>query len=197
MTRRRRTLYLTLGVLAVLIGCVAFDVGHSATRSDRASDLRALASEVRSDLASCNSSLDDSFSAYSEVVSGRHDELSAAEGIIRGDAPECTPVENSDLYDLATLEATPTLRAYNLQPALIQFEEWAYPNATAVMTDLAQLLSDPTSPNAKADALSHLAQMGQLSRAAEQSFGSAATKLGTDIPGFDIGPPNGQGTSSL
>ena len=197
MTRRRRTLYLALGVLAVVIGSVAFDIGHSATRADRASDLRALASQVKSDLASCNASLNDSFSAYTAVLNGRHDELSAAEGIIRGDAPECTPVENSDLYDLATLEATPSLRAYNLQPAMIQFGEWAYPDANGVMTDLAKLLSDPTSATAKADAVSRLAQMTQLSRSAEGSFGSAATRLGTGIPGFNLGPANGEGTAGL
>jgi len=197
LKRRRRTLYLALGVVAVVIGSVAFDIGHSATRADRASDLRALASEVKSDLASCNASLNDSFSAYSAVVNGRHNELSAAEGIIRGDAPECTPVENSDLYDLATLEATPTLRAYNLQPAITQFEEWAFPNATGVMSDLEKLLGDPGSAATKADAASRLAQMTQLSRAAEGSFGAAAARLGTGIAGFDLGPADGAGTPGL
>ena len=55
--------YVLLGVAAMVLASIAFDVGHHATTSDRASDLRGLVNQVKTDLASCNASIRDSFAA--------------------------------------------------------------------------------------------------------------------------------------
>jgi hypothetical protein len=176
-----------LGVAAVLAASIAFDVGHSATRGNRASDLRSLVSQVKTDLTSCNASAGDSFAAYTEVVGGRHDELGAAKSIIGGDQPYCTPVGNTDLYDLATLEVPGTLRTYNLQPAVQELSTWAYPDAAAAITDVGQMLAHPSDAGARQDLTARLNEMAQLDRSAQASFDRAAAALGTSVDNMNLG----------
>jgi hypothetical protein len=191
LRRIRRGHYVLLGVAAVVLASVATDIGHRASTSDRASDLRGLVNEVKSDLASCNASVRDSFSAYSEVVRGRPDERSAAEGIVNGDEPNCTPVANSDLYDLATLETPGTLRSFGVQAATVNLSSWAFPDAAATISDLGQLLTHPDDQAAGQDLTRRMDDMARLDQSAEGTFAAAATALHTGISSLDLRSTDG------
>ena len=89
MTRRGR--WVVAGVAVTVALSAAFDIGHGGGTRGRAGDLTALVATINTDIAACNSSLRDSYSAYAEVVGGRNDERATAESIIAGDEPNCTP----------------------------------------------------------------------------------------------------------
>lgn len=197
MRRIRRGHYALLGVAAVVLASVAVDIGHRATTSDRASDLRGFVNQVKSDLASCNASVRDSFAAYTEVVSGRPDERKAAEGIVSGDEPNCTPVANSDLYDLATLEAPGTLRSFGVQTATGNLSSWAFPDAAATIADLGQLLTHPGDQAAGPDLTRRMDDMARLDQSAERTFAAAATALHTGIASLDLRSTDGLRISGL
>lgn len=193
----RRTRYLALGAGLFVAGSVVFNIGLPERRTDRAADLRALASQLAGDMRSCNSSARDSFVAYTDVVQGHPAERAAAEKLISDDEQYCTPVGNTDLYDLSTLEVPGTLRAYDLQPAVQDLGSWAFPNAAAAITDVASLLSHPGDPAVRADLGRRLAQMAQLSASAGDSFDRAAAALGTRVEPFDLGAPDRLGPRSF
>lgn len=188
-----RARWVVAGVVAVVGASLALDFGHSANRADRGSDLKALVSQVNTDVASCNSSVADSFTAYREVIGGRADERSAAEKIAADDEQYCTPVGNTDLYDLATLEVPGTLKAYNLQAALGQVVSWAYPNGAAAIDDIGRMLASSANTGARQDLQSRLAAMRQLAASADRSFSVAAAALGVTVNSFDIRAANGFG----
>jgi hypothetical protein len=197
LRRVGRGRYLLLGVAAVVIASVAVDVGHHATTGDRASDLRGFVNQVKSDLASCNASVRDSFAAYTEVVNGRPDERKAAEGIVSGDEPNCTPVANSDLYDLATLEAPGTLRSFGVQTATANLTSWAFPDAAAAISDLDQLLAHPGDQAAGQDLTRRMDDMARLDQSAERTFAAAASSLHTGIASLDLRSTDGLRISRL
>ena len=197
MRLSRRSRYLALGVGLFVAGSIAFNVGRPEGRADRAGDLRALAAHVAADMKACNSSARDSFTAYTEVVDGHPGERAAAEKLIVDDEQYCTPVGNTDLYDLATLEVPGTLRSFGLQPALQDVSSWAYPTASSAISDVAILLAHPGDPAAHADLGRRLAQMAQLSSSASGLFDRAAATLGTTVQSFDLGAPNGLGPGRL
>lgn len=190
MRLSRRSRYLALGAGLFVLGSVVFNLGFSTSRGDRASDMRSLVSHVASDMAACNSSVRDSFTAYAEV-GGQPSERSAAEKVISGNQPYCTPVGNTDLFDLDTLEVPGTLRAYDLQPVLQALGQWAYPDGAAVMTDLDLLLVRPGDSPAKQDLGSHLAQMRAIAASARGAFNRAGAALGTSVVNIDLGATDG------
>ncbi|MCU4186686.1 hypothetical protein K6U06_20145 [Acidiferrimicrobium sp. IK] len=176
--------------VAVIGASVAFDVGHSTTPADRAGDLRRYVAALNTDIASCNSSLRDSLSAYREVVGGRHDEKGAALSIIRGDEPNCTPEANSNLYDMDTTEAPATLRAYGVQEAATDLGSWAFPAAAAAINDLAAMLAAPTTAAAgaaRSDLQARAATLAELGRSAQLVVDRAAGSLGTAVARLDVG----------
>ena len=190
----RRTRYLALGVGVFVAGSIVFNIGRPERRADRDGDLRALATHLNADMRSCDSSARDSFTAYADVVSGDTARRAAAEKLISDDEQYCTPVGNTDLYDLSTLEAPGTLRAYDLQPAVQALSSWAYPNAAAAISDVGTLLAHPGDASAQADLGRRLGQMATLSASADGSFRRAALALGTTVEPFDLGAPDRLGT---
>jgi hypothetical protein len=186
VSRIKRSHCIPLGVAAVVVASLGFDLGHHATTTDQASDLRGLVNQVKTDLASCNASVRDSFAAYAEVVSGRPEERNAAVGIIRGNQPNCTPVANSDLYDLATLEAPGTLRSFQVQQATVDLATWAFPDASAAISDVGRLLAEPADQAARSDLTRRTADMARLDQSAEGRLAAAAAALHTRVANLDL-----------
>ena len=193
----RRKKYLALGVGLFVAASVVFNIGRPERRTDRAGDLRALAAHLDADMRSCDSSARDSFTAYTDVMSGDTARRAAAEKLISDDEQYCTPVGNTDLYDLSTLEAPGTLRSYDLQPAVQALSSWAYPNAAAAISDVGTLLAHPGDAPARADLSQRLGQMATLSASADGAFRRAALALGTRVEPFDLGAPDRLGAGRL
>jgi hypothetical protein len=142
---------------------------------------------VDADVGACVSSLADSVAAYTAVVTTQPGERHAAEGIIDGDEPNCTLEENSDLYDMATLEAPGSLRSFNVQPVLTDAVTWAFPNAAGAIDDLGQLLASPADASARVDLRRRLGVMSQLAASAQATLNAAGRHLGVRVAALDIG----------
>ncbi len=190
----RRSRYLALGIAALAAGTVVFNLGHGTTRSDRVSDLKGLVSQLQADVAACNSSARDSFSVYLDVIDGHPGDRGRAEGVVGGDQPYCTPVGNTDLFDLATLEAPPSLRSLDLQPTVQALAQWAYPQAAGAISDVDTLLKDPADPVATADLHSRLAAMRSLEASVNDSLARAGASLGVSGLHVDLGATDGLGS---
>jgi hypothetical protein len=193
----RRATYVALGVAAVVAASVAFDVGHGATAGDRAGDHRSLVTTMKADVGACVSSVSDSLEAYRAVAGGQTGERHAAQGIISGDEPNCTPEDNSDLYDLATLEVPGTLRDYKVQPAVTDLVTWAFPDGAAAINDLGRLLVVPADQSARDDLRRRLVTMGQLADAAQGLLDAAGRRLGTQVASLDVGTAKWLGSGTL
>ncbi len=188
---RRRGPLIVLAAGVVVAGSVAFDVGGTTTSSTRAGDLRSFVTTLDADVASCNSSLRDSYAAYAAVVAGQRSELASAKSIIAGDEPNCTPESNTDLYDFATTQAPATLRAYPVQDAADRVDTWAFPDAAAAINDLEALLAHPGDAKARADLTAKVKAMVSLSGSAQRSLDATALALGTRIGRLDLGATSG------
>ncbi len=178
------------GAGAVILASVAFDIGHTTTTRDRAGELRAFVASLNTDIASCNSSLRDSFSAYQEVTAGRGDLRSTAVSIIRGDEPSCTPAGNTNLYDMVTTQAPATLRAFGVDAVTSDLSSWAFPQAAAAINDLATALANPGSTSAAAagiDLRTRASTLTQLADSAQAVLDRTAVALSTSVARLDLG----------
>jgi hypothetical protein len=193
----RRGRYVALATVAVVVGSAAFDLGRPKTTADRAGDLRALVTEIRTDVASCHASVVSSFEAYTDVVDGHPSKRRAAEVIVAGNEPECTPESNSDLYDMATSEAPGSLRGFDVQSVLTDVTTWAFPQAAAAINDVDQLLLRPGDVTARADLRRRVAAMARLEGSAQRVLDAAGASLGTRVDSVDLGTADSLGRGAF
>lgn len=188
---RQRGALVAAAVGVLVVGSVAVDVGGSATTAQRAGDLRAFVTLINTDVASCNSSLRDSFSAYAAIAGGQTNKRNTAIGIIQGDEPNCTPVSNSNLYDLATTQAPGSLRHFDVQHVASNVVSWTFPNAAAVIEDLGNILIRPGDVTIRKDLRARVALLTRLDGSAQRSLDSAAVSLHTHVDRLDLGSTGG------
>lgn len=118
------------------------DFPRKANVNDRAAQFKALQTEVWTDVQSCNAALSDSLTAVTEILNGSSKDLATAYSIVTQDEPNCSPVGNSDLLDLASINVPNLLRNYNVQPAITGLYTWAFPQAAYIILDFRGLLTN-------------------------------------------------------
>ena len=134
---------------ALLVGAAALavivisDYPRTANVKDRAAQFAALQTEVWTDVQSCNANLSDSLTAVTDILNGSSKDLVTAYSIVTQDEPNCSPVGNSDLLDLASINTPNLLRNYNVRTTISDLYTWAFPQAAYIILDFRGLLKSP------------------------------------------------------
>jgi hypothetical protein len=174
------------GALVVVLALVAFvDWPHRATAGQLRSDFAQYATQVRGDVQSCSVEVEETLSAYNQITAGVVRDRQTAEAIASQAALDCTPMGNSRIDDLGTLQPPSSLADFALGSSTQQLYVWCFPTAVDVAQDIEHLLSSPGDPAMLADVKSHLAQISSAGTSAQTVFNKAAGSLNT--PPVDFG----------
>ena len=171
---------ISIAVVVVLV--VAFvavaDWPHRATKGQLRSDFESYFTEVRDDVLSCGSEVEDSLSAYNQILAGASTQRSVAEGITSNTALDCTPSGNSMVLDLAEAQPPRSLAKFDLNVGTNQLYGWASSDGVDVAEGLRTLLATPGDRVVLAHVRTLLADMQQRAAASQAVFDRAARALG-------------------
>jgi len=176
----------TAGAVVIVLAIVAFvDWPHRATAGQLRSDFAQYATQVRGDVQSCSVEVEETLSAYNQITAGVVRDRQTAEAIASQTALDCTPMGNSRIDDLGTLQPPSSLANLVLGTSTQGLYAWCYPAAVDVAQDIEHLMSSPGDPATLADVKTRLAQMNTAAASAQNVFNAAAGTLNT--PPVDFG----------
>jgi hypothetical protein len=174
------------GAVVIVLALVAFvDWPHRATAGQLRSDFAQYATQVRGDVQSCSVEVEETLSAYNQITAGVVRDRQTAEAIASQTALDCTPMGNSRIDDLGTLQPPSSLANLTLGASTQGLYTWCYPAAVGVAQDIEHLMSSPGDPATLADVKARLAQMNTAAASAQNVFNQAAGTLNT--PPVDFG----------
>jgi hypothetical protein len=166
-------------VTLVVVGlAAAADWPHRATREQLRSDLQDYVTGARADVLSCGVEVEETLSAYNQIMAGVSSDRSTAIGIADRAALDCTPAGNDKILDLAATQPPRSLANYRLEVGANQLYGWAASDAVDAMQDVHALLVSPGDPARLADLKRRLGDMQQRAASAQGIFDSASTALG-------------------
>jgi hypothetical protein len=174
------------GATVIVLALVAVvDWPHRATAGQLRSDFAQYATQVRGDVQSCSVEVEETLSAYNQITAGVVRDRQTAEAIASQTALDCTPMGNSRIDDLGTLQPPSSLANYNLGASTQQLYVWCFPTAVDVAQDIEHLMSSPGDPASLADVKARLTQINSAGVSAQTAFNDAAGSLST--PPVDFG----------
>jgi hypothetical protein len=178
------------GVFLLLVAVtIGVDVVSTSTPAEQASDLRTFYGQMHTDMEGCSGGLHDALVALSAIASGASHQRGTAEGIASSGQQACTPVTNSDLYDMETTGVPNSLTRFGLQNDLLAMAAWTYPDASRAFPVIEKLI-DTTSPQVvttqSAVLQRILAGLRTKGAAIQAVWDSAARKVHTHLAGLGL-----------
>ena len=174
------------GAVVIVLGLAAVvDWPHRATAGQLRSDFAQYATQVRGDVQSCSVEVEETLSAYNQITAGVVRDRQTAKAIASQTALDCTPMGNSRIDDLGTLQPPSSLAKFALGSSTEQLYAWCFPTAVDVAQDIEHLMSSPGDPATLADVKARLAQISAAGTGAQAAFNRAAGELAT--PPVDFG----------
>lgn len=173
---RRSTI--ALGIALVLVIVAIADWPHRATVGQRQADLQSYVTQIRNDVGSCATEIEDTLSAYNQIMAGVSTDRGTAQGIANNAALDCTPSGNAMVLDLANLQPPRSIATLHLEVAASQLFAWASSDAVDAAQDLHALLVTPGDPARLSHVRIVLADMQQRAAAAQAVCDRAAAALG-------------------
>jgi hypothetical protein len=175
------------GVVAVALALTAAaDWPHRATRGQLQSDLADYVTQARADVLSCGVEVEETLSAYNQIMAGVSTNRDTALGIADRAALDCTPAGNDKILDLAATQPPRSLATYRLDLGAAQLYGWASADAVDAMQDIHALLVSPGDPARLADIKVRLADMQQRAAAAQGIFDRAASGVGAPAQSLSL-----------
>ena len=160
-TRRLPRWVFAAGAVLLAIG-VAVGLSHRPTQGERATDLRALLSTLTTDIESCSGGVGDSLNVLKAIDNGSSHDIATALNVANTGAANCSPANNQQLDDLTAVQVPESLSSYHLQTAVTRLIDWAAPDASNVMTDVATVLAGRGKPAEAADRAALAAALRKL-----------------------------------
>ncbi|MDA8278347.1 MAG: hypothetical protein M0Z45_09180 [Actinomycetota bacterium] len=182
---RRPILIIPVMLLAIAVMVIS-DYPKSVSKADLQSQYSLIQKEIWTDMQSCSASITDSTTAVTEIVNKITNQMATAQSIVKNAIPNCTIVGNGDLLDMESIEVPNILLNYKVNTIISDLYTWAFPNAKAVLDDLAQLLTDPTNQALKSDILSHQRIMDALYSKAQALMNSNSAKFGIPTQNLNL-----------
>jgi len=99
-----RKISVASGIVVVLALVAVVDWPHRATTGQLRSDFAQYATQVRGDVQSCSVEVEETLSAYNQITAGVVRDRQTAKAIASQTALDCTPMGNSRIDDLGTLQ---------------------------------------------------------------------------------------------
>ena len=181
-----RRLSVAAVVVVSLAVVAAADWPHKATRGQLQGDLADYVTQVRADVLSCGGEVEETLSAYNQIMAGVSTNRDTATGIADRAALDCTPAGNDKILDLAATQPPRSLATYRLELGAAQLYGWATSDAVDAMQDIHALLASPGDPARLADIKVRLADMQQRAAAAQAIFDRAAAGTGAPAQSLSL-----------
>jgi hypothetical protein len=170
------------GVVVLVLAIVAFaDWPHRATHGQLRADYETYISQVRGDVLSCGTEVQDALSAYNQIRAGVSTKVTLAKGIMSNAALDCTPSGNAMVLDLAAAQPPRSLAKFQLDVATNQLYGWASSDAVDAMQQMRALLDAPGDPTILRQLRVLLGDMQQRAAAAQAIYDRAAKGVGAVI----------------
>jgi hypothetical protein len=167
------------GVVVIVLALVALaDWPHRATHGQLRADFESYVSQVRGDVLSCGTEVQDALSAYNQIRAGVSTKVTLAKGIMSNAALDCTPSGNAMVLDLAALQPPRSLATYKLEIGTNQLYGWASSDAVDAMQQLRSLLESPGNPAILRQLRALLGDMQQRAASAQAIYDRAAKAVG-------------------
>jgi hypothetical protein len=154
---RRMPMVGWLAIAVLIVGTVLVALVHRPSTAERAADLRAFVSDMQADIGSCAADVGASLAALSAVERRTSTDVGTARTIATSGAADCSPANDEELGDLVQYQVTESLFSFRLGRVVDGLVAWAAPDAQAVQTDVAGVLSAATD-QARQQALSALSR---------------------------------------
>lgn len=141
----RRSPRLLVAALAVLLAIgTALALVHRPSQAQRAADLTGFLHDMTTDIQSCAGGVSESLTALHGITAGTSHQVADAVSIARYGASNCSPANSMQLDDLVSYQVTESLASLHLATVVQELVDWADPDAVAVQTDVAGLLTTRT-----------------------------------------------------
>jgi hypothetical protein len=170
----------------VLAFTAAADWPHRATAEQLRGDLQDYVTQVRADVLSCAVEVEETLSAYNQIMAGVSNDRKTAVGIADRAALDCTPAGNDKILDLAATQPPRSLAKYHLDLGAAQLYGWASTDAVDAMQGVHALLFTPGDPARLASVNRTLADMQQRAAAAQAIFDRAAAGVGAPAESISL-----------
>ena len=170
-------------VVALVVGlAVIADWPHRATTGQLRADFESYVTQVRDDVLSCGTEVEDSLSAYNQILAGASTQRTVAEGIMSNAALDCTPFGNAMILDLAELPPPRSLAKFDLDVGTSQLYGWASSDGVDAVEGLHSLMVNPGDLAVLRKVRTLLADMQQRASAAQAIFDRAARAVSVVAP---------------
>jgi hypothetical protein len=147
----KRTPWWVFAVLAVIVvGGILVSLSVKPSTSQRASDMAGYLKDVKGGIGSCAAGVQESESAYDQLISGKAVLNKNAESVFTYGESNCTVEGNEALNDFVNYQVTESLASFNLDAADNDVLSWSF-DATGAQTDMLAVLK-ATTPAARASA---------------------------------------------
>jgi hypothetical protein len=175
------------GAVVVLVGVAALvDWPHQADAGDLRVDFATYATQVDDDVTSCSLEVEQTLSAYNQIIAGVSNKRDTAAGIASQTALDCTPLGNSAIEDLGSLAPPRSLARYGLDQGTQRLYSWSFSDGVDVAQDVEKLLASPGDPTLLAHLRARLSDMQAQASAAQQLFDRTAASLGAAPVSFGL-----------
>lgn len=183
---RHRRVSVAGGVVLVVGLAALADWPHQATSAGLREDYISYATQVGNDVHSCSTEVEQTLSAYNQIMAGVSTQRETAVGIASQTALDCTPLGNSQVQDLGAIQPPRSLARYGLDQATTDLYTWCFSDAVDVAQDVEHLLAKPGDGQLLADLRAKLTDMQHQAAAAQQRFDATSQQLGTTAYGFGL-----------
>lgn len=178
------------GVFLLLLAATAgVDLVSKSTPAEQASDLRTFYGQMHTDVEGCSGGLHDALYALSAIASGASHDRGTAEGIASTGAQACTPVTNSDLYDMDTTGVPNSVTKFGLQNDINNMSAWCYPDASRAFPLIETLIDARTTAVVDTTTVQLQSVLSGLRRdgtAIQSVWNVAATKVHTHLSSLGL-----------
>jgi hypothetical protein len=162
-SRRTPRWAIAAGVVLLAAG-VAIGLSHHPSKTERASDLKALLATLKTDIESCSGGVGDALRVLAAIDKGTSHDTATAISLANLGASNCSPANNEQLDDLTGVQVPESLDGYHLQVAVTDVIDWAAPDAGRVQSDVAAVLSRRGQPGEQAAKAALAKDLSKLKR---------------------------------
>lgn len=180
MTQKQKWLTPKKGVLmfivVIIIISIILDAQAKSTINQKAADFKSFVVTLKYEVQTCNGPRSQGAQAYHEVLSHALKPSMGIQILTTAEA-QCTPIGNTNLYNMDTTTVPGNLQGLHLNKASHLLNSWAFLSAAASLIDMKELIINPHNVTAARDLKSKEKQMQIDSKQAQLILTKAAKKV--------------------
>lgn len=164
-------------IIIIIILSIALDAQTKSTINQKAADYTTFAATLKYEVQTCNGPRSQGYQAYQKVLSHQM-KPSMAINIVTAAESQCTPIANTNIYNMDTTSVPSDLSGLHLAQTLKTMNYWTFLSAAATLVDMKELIINPNNAVAAHDLKSKEKQMKIQAQQTQLILSKAAKKTG-------------------